>query len=287
MSLPEIYKAIQAFLTTESGRVIATVIVGVFSFLFPKLVTRYFLKNSTHSTHRNLEKLVYAKNVAWIFGLVAVSAIWASKIAGIVLSLAAVFGGVLIVSKELIMCFLGYGFLTVSRSYRTGDFIEIGAIKGRVIDIDMFSTTVSETGIAHQITGTTMTVPNSVLLSQPVRNVSATGKYVLNLLEVALPFDVDFELAERCALAAADKATQQWLTDIESHLDRIEDVAFVDLPSAQPKVLWLARDHKYHTMVIRFGCPMLQRVTVEQEIFRQFWLEYRKHTADTLAGTED
>jgi len=57
------------------------------------------------------------------------------------LSLAAVAGAVLIVSKELLMCVLGYLYITFVRPFKVGDLIEINQLHGRVIDIDIFATT--------------------------------------------------------------------------------------------------------------------------------------------------
>lgn len=78
---------------------------------------------------------------SWFFVIISV---WASTIAGFALSLAAVAGAVLIVSKELLMCVLGYLYITFVRPFKVGDLIEINQLHGRVIDIDIFATTLAE-----------------------------------------------------------------------------------------------------------------------------------------------
>lgn len=274
MTFSDLLHLLQYYYATELGRISATGIALSLGFALPRLWGRYLLKKSTHSTDRNLEKLVFAKNTIWMVISFTVIAIWASKIAGIVLSLAAVAGAILLVSKELLMCGLGYGLLTVARAFRVGDFIEVSQWKGRVIDLDVFSTTLAETGAANQLTGKTLSLPNSIFLSQPVRNASATGAYIVDLFSIAVPYDVDFEHAERCALEAAQEVTASWQAAADAHLEHIEGIAFVDLPSSRPKVLWQSLDAKQHTLVIRFGCPMMQRVTAEQEIFRAFWKKF-------------
>lgn len=265
------------FYATELGRIAATAIAMAIGFALPRLWVRYLLvKGAGRSAAHNREKLVYARNIFWVVVFITIAGIWASKIAGIVLSLAAVAGAILLVSKELLMCALGYGYLAFSRAFRVGDFVELGPHHGRVIDVDIFSTTLAETGSAHQLTGKTITVPNSLMLSQPVRNSSATGEYIVNLMPILVPFDTDLDLAERCALEAAQQVTSDWQIAAQAHLEHIEGVAFVDLPSSRPKVLWQPYDAKAHSMVIRFGCPMMQRVTAEQDIFRRFWQLYNQ-----------
>lgn len=282
MTSQSIFAFLQHSYATEWGRIIATVITVSLAILMTRLWGRYLLKSSQgQDVGRMREKLVHAKNIVWVTMAFFIIGIWASKIAGIVLSLAAVAGAILLVSKELLMCILGYVMITTSRSFRVGDFIEIAGKEGRVIDIDVFTTTLAETGTAHQLTGKTLSLPNSTVLSQPVRNASATGAYVVNLLPIIVPYDVDFEDAEKAALDAAQLVTADWLVAADEHFERIEGVQFVDLPSSRPKVLWQSTDAKSHTLVIRFGCPMMKRVTAEQEIFRHFWRMYQKPRSST------
>jgi len=275
MTLKSILAVLQNYYATELGRIVATAITIGLAVMITRLWGRFLLRTSNgQDASRTREKLVHAKNIVWVTMVFIVIAIWATKLAGLMLSLAAVGGAILLVSKELLMCILGYVMITTSRSYRVGDFIEIAGKEGRVIDIDVFTTTLAETGTAHQLTGKTLSMPNSAVLNQPVRNSSATGEYIVDLLPIVVPYDVDFEKAEKAALDAAEAATSGWQVKADAHLERIEGVEFVDLPSSQPKVLWQSTDSKSHTLVIRFACPMMKRVTAEQEIFRGFWQRY-------------
>lgn len=287
MSTESFATFMQSYYGTELGRITATIVAITFGLLLNRLWGRYLLRTSEGRTAARMrEKLVFVKNLVWVGVAVVVITIWASKIAGIILSLAAVAGATLIVSKELLMCLLGYGMLTATRSYRVGDFIEIAGMRGRVIDIHVFATTLAETGSAHQVTGKSLSMPNSVVLSQAVRNLSATGHYIVDILSLVLPVDVDMDLAEQAALTAAHEVTGEWQAAADAHFERIEGLEFLDLPSSRPKVLWQSLDGKSHTLSIRFGCPMLQRVNAEQDIFRRFWKLYREAMAQKNAPTQ-
>jgi len=56
-------------------------------------------------------------------------------------------GAILIVSKELVMCVHGYLYITVVQPYKIGDVIELNLLHGRVVDIDMFATTLTEQAV--------------------------------------------------------------------------------------------------------------------------------------------
>jgi small-conductance mechanosensitive channel len=188
-----------------------------------------------------------------------------------VLSVAALAGAILIVSKELILCIFGYAQITLFRPFKVGDFVEIGGNKGRVIDIHAFYLTLAETGALNQLTGKTLTLPTQMVLLHNIRNESATGEYLVVLYTIPLPLGVSLEKAEAHALQAADRATSGSQAAAENHFKKIEDAFFLDLPSAKPKVLWQAADEKKLLMTIRFACLAEDRVSMEQRIFKEFW----------------
>ncbi len=283
-----LYHSVKHFFTSELGRVSATVLVVVFSLVVARLWQHFLNRRvSSHAPEVKRERLVLAKNIIWIVATLAVITIWASKLAGFALSVAAFAGAILLVSKEFLMCFMGYGLITFTRPYRIGDFIEINGFAGKVIDIDGFATTLAETGAVHQLTGKTIVLPNSAVLSHPVRNVSATGAYMVDLYKIAVPFDIDIDKADASALTAAENATAPWREVADRHLKLIEDSAFIDLPSSKPKVLWASVDGKHHIMTVRFACPVEERVATEQAIFRDFWRGYRERTNGKAPALED
>ncbi|WP_230976116.1 mechanosensitive ion channel family protein [Pseudothauera nasutitermitis] len=253
-------------------RFIATVILLLAGVALSQLWARYLAREEL-STEKRRQRLVWARNVIWAFTFFTVVSVWASTIAGFALSLAAVAGAMLIVSKELLMCVLGYAYLTLVRPFRIGDMIELGAVSGRVIDVDMFATTLAEFGHAGQLTGKTTGFPNGLLLTQPLKNNSATGEYIIHLFRMPLPAGAerDLERAERAATAAADHATEAWRGKAEVHFRKLSDDSFISLPSGRTKILWDFSDPKHLLIVVRVACPPMERLNVEQAVFRETW----------------
>lgn len=264
----------------EVVRFCATIGVVLTAGLMARFSRAKLGRKSEHESADNLRsKLVWTQNLITLGALFLVTLIWASKIAGVVVSVAALAGAFLIVNKELLMCVMGYGLIVLARPYKIGDYIELGGNAGRVIDINLFSTVLSETGSVNQLTGKTLSFPNGMLFVHPVRNVSATGEFIVSLCRISVPFETDFELAEQCANEAATAATRSWLEQADTHLADIEKDIFLDLPSSRIKVLWETPSEKYHVMTVRFACPVDRRVTTEQEIFRGFWRSFRERAA--------
>jgi len=261
-----------AFALTELGRIIATLLVIIVTVFLLKLIQRQARAGSDagNQTVRRRSTYVLVKNLVLVAALIVIGTIWASKIAGAALSLAAVAGAMLIVSKEFLANLLGTAFLAVSRQYRVGDFIELDGISGCVIDTDLLATTVSEMQDGSQMTSRTVALPHSLLLVKPVRNLSATGGYAINLLKIALDPSADLATAEASLLSAANEISLPWRKEADAHLMRVEARQMMDLPSATPRVILQLTDAKQTVLSLRYTCRPNDKVKVEQAILRRY-----------------
>lgn len=263
---------LNAFTHSEMGRIFATIIAVIVTMLAMKIIQRraqVATPSGAELAHRR-GNFVLLKNLVLLASLIVIGTIWASKIAGAALSLAAVAGAMLIVSKEFLSNLLGTAFLTVSRLYRVGDFIELDGISGRVIDTDLLATTLSEAQDGSQMTSRTVALPHALLLVRPVRNLTATGAFVVNLLKVSADVNEDLIALEEALLAAANEVCSPWLEEADTHLKLIESRELMDLPSATPRVILQLNCAKEAILSLRYTCRPNDRVKVEQAILRRY-----------------
>jgi small-conductance mechanosensitive channel len=242
--------------------------------------------NANRPSEVLLSKLVASRNVLALLVVTALFMIWVRELAGFVLSIAAIAGAMLIVSKELIMCWLGTMVRTISRPFQIGDVVEIGAWRGKVIDADMLTTTLLEMGPAHQFTGYHSHIPNSVFLSMGVKNLSVTGHYFLNFLTVPVDAHGDVEALRLLLLDSALPVVKPFQVEAAEHLQRIANFHVIDLPSCEPKALIEPVDSKQVNLVLRFACPAQQRVSVEQQILVRYYAASRA-ARETVIHTKE
>jgi hypothetical protein len=280
-----LYQHLGVFAKTELGRIVATGVTAATTTLIVKFLQKRARlgpgEPGTIDVARRRGNFVLAKNLVLMVAVVAIGTIWASKIAGAALSLAAVAGAVLIVSKEFLLNLIGSTMLAISKPYRVGDFIEIDGISGRVLDSDMLVTTLAEILEGNQLTGRTVSVPHALLLTKPVRNLTATGAYVINMLPVAIDPNSDIMAHEAALLRAANQVCEPWLLEADEHLKHQESRELVDLPSAEPKVLIQMTSAKECTLALRYCCRPNNRVKVEQALLR-LYLKFREDSKKEL-----
>jgi small-conductance mechanosensitive channel len=261
-----------ALIPGQWEKVIVTALLVGMALLASHLWARYLSRGAISAEKRRLH-LVWARNIIWFAALLVIVSVWASTIAGFALSVAAVAGALLIVSKELVMCVHGYLYVTVVQPYKIGDVIEFNQLHGRVVDIDMFATTLVELDKAGQRTGKVAEFPNGLLLTHPLINASPNGAYALHAIQIPIPERAahDLDRIEAAALAAADHATADWSEEAMTHFRKASEENFIALPSGKTKVSWDFSNPEHLVLVIRVACPAGQRAKVEQAVFRDIW----------------
>src|SRR5690606_9844196 len=194
-------------------------------------------------------------------------------------------GASVIVCTEFLRNLGGTAMLAISRRYRSGDFIEVENISGRVLDTDLIATTLAETMEGNQLTGHTVSIPHSILLMKPVRNLTATGRFTINMLPVAVHPDEDMYAQEQALLKAACDICGNWIEEANQHFERLESRELVTLPSAEPRVLIELKTVKEYTFSLRYCCRPNERVKVEQAIIRQY-LAMRSPSVSSSTGDD-
>lgn len=267
-----LFERLTALIPGQWEKVIVTALLISVALLASHLWARYLSRGAISAEKRRLH-LVWARNIIWFAALLIILSVWASTIAGFALSVAAVAGALLIVSKELVMCVHGYLYVALVQPYKIGDVIEFNQIHGRVVDIDMFATTLVELDETGQRTGKVAEFPNGLLLTHPLINASPNGAYALHAIQIPIPerLSHDLDRLEAAALAAADRATAAWSEEAMNHFRKASEESFIALPSGKTKVSWDFSDPEHLVLVIRVACPVGQRATVEQAVFRDTW----------------
>jgi small-conductance mechanosensitive channel len=128
--------------------------------------------------------------------------------------------GAAVASQNVIVSVVGYFVIVFGKVFDLGDRIQLGDVRGDVLDIGLFKTTVMEMGVppalqpdpshwisARQYTGRVVTVANSEIFKTPTYNYSRNFDFLWEELKLPLHYDEDLERAEAIVLEAAREAT--------------------------------------------------------------------------------
>lgn len=148
--------------------------------------------------------------VLFIF-VIGIVLIWPNSLKGIEITLIAMAAGLVIASKEFLLCMWGSVIKASSSAFTIGDRIAVGDVRGLVVDQTILATTLMEIGPgrhSHQFTGSTIVLPNSLFLIQPTKKESFGGAYALQSFQVCIPRGVNWKKAHDALLHIAEEVCQ-------------------------------------------------------------------------------
>ena len=129
-----------------------------------------------------------------ILEVVFLLVIWNEYIQSLMTLISVTSAAMTIALRELILNFFCGIYIKMKKPFQVEDRIEVKGIKGDVMNISSLNFEVLEISTKEehgQSTGVIVTFPNSIVFSEPVRNLNKGFKYVWDELTVKVPMDCD------------------------------------------------------------------------------------------------
>jgi small-conductance mechanosensitive channel len=200
--------------------------------------------------------------------------VWAEELRSAAIIASAFAVAIVLSFKELLMCVAGWWVKTMGGAYRIGDRVQIGDIKGDVLDYGVLSTTLMEVGNSDGDkdlrSGTVITVPNSLMLSETVRNLTHSLGYSWRATDVYVQPEDDWQRAETLLLACAREEVEQYREPMSADLKSLEQALAFHPIQAEPRVLVSLCDDGRIRLTLRVGLPVYGLRSVQDRIVRKF-----------------
>lgn len=217
------------------------------------------------------------KNGTFAIIVVTLFILWQSEISEFALSLTAIAVAIVVASKEIILCFTGSIQRASSRSFRIGDWIEVGKISGEVIEHNMMATVIQEIDLYHgqyHYTGKTATLPNSMFFTYPVKNLNFMNRYVYHDFSIVVRDFVNLYPLIPGLIKQIEAHSEEFIEVARRYNAVIERHAGVDLPGSEPHVHVTSGATGEQIVHFMIFCPTEQASHLEQEIRRDFMETY-------------
>lgn len=254
-------------------------------FLLATLLTaRFFLiravRNKSEILSRDQRRWIsQIKNGILLLVLVGLILIWAPQLRTLALSLAAVAVALVVATKEMILCLSG-AFLRVStRPFSVGDWITIDNFSGEVIDVNAFTIKLQKLDVAgksYRVTGPTIEIPNSRLLTSAVENLTLGKSWGYHDVRMVVPA-ADSQPREQMALL--EEIITRHYTNLQEHAEiqhsRLKRKSGIDLPGIVPDCSLTTTDLGHHVFTAHLFLPTRDVANISRNI-----------TLDFLAGVQ-
>lgn len=256
-----------------SGQLVASVAIVVAALLLRWVLRRGIQRQNKMSPDMRRRWLLQVRNLS--FGLIAAGLVlvWATELKTVAISVVAIVAALVIATKELILCLSG-GFLKMSsKSFVLGDHIEIGAVRGEVIDQTLLTTKIMESSSGpngQQFTGRLITFPNAILLTQPVINESLTKTFGLHVFTVPVKADAGWDQHETALLAALHSACEPYLEQAKRVVNALAAAEGLSAPNVEPRVHVSIPEPGRVDLIARLAYPVDAKGKVLQEVMRDY-----------------
>lgn len=248
-----------------------------FGYVVAVMVVRGLLNRmifrSRLSPQSKLRWRAQVRNATVLAILLGVTLIWAEQLRTLALSIVAIAAAVAITTKEISACLLGSVVRASGRAFDIGDRIQVGDVRGDVIDVGPMTTAVLEVGngeTIHGRTGRVVTLPNSVFLTQHIFNETLAHNYVLHVLRVPLPPGADWRSEEARLTRLGKDACADYYPDASASMTRAAQLRGVSPPRLEPSVYLEPIGPDRIDMLLRIPAPFRERDAIAQGVLRRF-----------------
>jgi len=209
------------------------------------------------------------KNFSWLIIVFGLLAIWWPELKNFAFSIAAVTLALVIATKELILCFSGAILRAGTGAFTIGDWIEVGDNRGEVIDYNIFSTTLQELDKApndYSFTGKTIVIPNSLFLSEPIKNLNFFKRYVFHRFSIVVDPHLSTADIERWIVTETNALSIDFIEIARRYNAFIENRTGVDVPGPEPRIMISTNEYAKRIITVIVFCPTEKAAELEQHI---------------------
>lgn len=187
------------------ARVLTVVLLVALIAGITRQLSRY-LGRHVQDVDRRYRMRKFVTFAGYASAIVAVGVVYSASLRNLTVALGVAGAGIAFALQEVIASVAGFVALTFSRFYAPGDRVQLGGIKGDVIDIGILRTTLAEVGEwvdADLYNGRLVRVANSFVFKAPVFNYSADFPFLWDEVKVPVKYGSDRVLARQLLERAA------------------------------------------------------------------------------------
>jgi len=148
----------------------------------------------------------------------AITVVFSDKLGGLTVAFGVAGAGIAFALQEVIASVAGWAAISLGGFYSTGDRVQVGGIKGDVIDISVLRTTVMEIREwvkADLYTGRIVKVANSFVFKEPVYNYSGDFPFLWDEITLPVKYGSDWRLAREMLRNLVDEVLVDYASQVE------------------------------------------------------------------------
>jgi len=171
------------------------ILFTVFTILIGKIII-YIIKRQLVRINNNkiqYKLLQLIKIIINIIEILIIYLLWENNIKNIITLISFISAAITLSLKDIIFNLFAGIYIKINKPFILEDRIEINGNKGDVIDIGTFSFELLEINeeYGNQSTGIVLTIPNSLIFSNTIKNLNKGFKYIWDEIDISVPLNAN------------------------------------------------------------------------------------------------
>jgi small-conductance mechanosensitive channel len=264
----------------ENPIVIQTIIVLVGIFIIT-IVVRVLQRNvviqieDPNNRYRGRKLVTF---FGYIVAIILIAAVFQERLGGLSVTLGIAGAGIAFALQEVITSIAGWIAISFGDFYKPGDRVEVGGIKGDVIDVSILRTTLMEIGEwvqFDQYTGRIVRVTNSFIFKEPVINYSTGFPFIWDEVRVPISYGSDHNLARSIFQDIGQELTGKNTSEAKKGWKKMRRRYLLEKASLEPTVFLIATDN-WLEFSIRYLVDLKKRRSIKDDFFTRILDEINK-----------
>jgi small-conductance mechanosensitive channel len=259
------------------GKIVAAVISLTVLYLLVRIAQRSALRYVKESVLRYRVRK-FLTFLGYFLGIVILGTVFSERLSGLTVALGVAGAGIAFALQEVIASVAGWVAITFGQFYSPGDRVQLGGIKGDVIDIGILRTTLMECGQwvnGDLYNGRIVRIANSFIFKEPVFNYSADFPFLWDEIVLPVRYGSDWEFARQVFARVVDEICSDYA--IQSREAWKNAVMKYQLEDARIEpMITLAANDNWIEFTVRYIVDYRKRRFVKDRLFTRILEEVDK-----------
>jgi len=169
----------------------------------------------------------------------AVAVIWIENLNTVSVVISVIGAGMVVALGDAFLSIAGWFLILFRRPFDAGERVQIGEVKGDVIDIRLFQTSLLEIGNwvkEDQSTGRVVHISNSALFKNPIFNYTRGFEFLWDEIKIVVTFESNWKKAQEIMLRHAQKEAERLSKEVARRIKKMSEQYFIYYEKLTPIV---------------------------------------------------
>lgn len=260
---------IQKFLFNPTVGKIVAIFIGIgIIWVIVKSIQRKFLSKIKDNDNRYRAKK-FSGFIGFILTIILISIVYSDKLGGLTVAFGVAGAGIAFALQEVIASFAGWLAIMFGSFYKTGDRVQLGGIKGDVMDIGVLRTTIMEVGQwvdGDLYNGRIVLVANSFVFKEPVYNYSGDFPFLWDEIKIPIQYGSNYKKTNEILLKIGKDVSGDLSEKSKQNWDFLQNKYRLENAQTEPMVSLIANDN-WVEFTLRYVVDYKRRRFTKTELF--------------------